>query len=791
MSIRISNISMSNFKLFDDFSTNIDNEELILFDGPNGYGKTSVFDAIELALTKDIKRISKNAKLFSGSNSYKNYILIKDETKEAEVSVTLVNGDNKLKVVKKYLPQYLGKLSKEKNPQKIFDHFESIYELNDKLVLENELDSVINKFGLKNIAKTFSKCFYLSQDDHLEVLRNNDQSRVSTLDFLFNTKSEDDEIKKLNSINTKYTKILNTYNTDLEKLNNELNTKKKKISEEKDSVKFRKLFQKIDVTWDVENYIVNDENYNKILTVLDNLIYISNNKLQCVKYIKRYNNENLFKEYCDDINKITMKDYPLQYTINYYKKIGQYDNINALFEKQQKLLKEKKNIDNKEYKSLNLEEIKKIMNYSPLELVEVKKYINTIEEKRKNEGTLSAVISDLNDTRGKIMKTFDNKNLLENLEDHICPLCGYNWKEKKELLNSIEVQKQKLTKLCSDDTLAREKIEKEFYDKYIENIYKKIQEETKELIDSDYVLKLKEACEYKEKMDKIIKDLKNDNIIIDDKIKVTGYIDENNYLDLIKLIKKVFPECTAEIRDKLDDINLKRYYDKYFNKDIDELNKISTDTINEKKKYIEYLYYNAISKEIISIDAKVKSIKSRFDKLDKIIDRLKEYEDAKSIAVEKYKKSIIKDIEPLLYVYCAKIIQQKFGGKSVLISNDKLKNLKFVSNSNNDQDIIHSMSSGQLTSVSLAFLLCMNKVYNANRFNVLLIDDPLQTVDDVNMVGFVDLIRHEFSDIQIIISTHEKDFANYIAYKFIKAGYSYKNYNMRKIMLHESNKVSL
>ena len=93
----------------------------------------------------------------------------------------------------------------------------------------------------------------------------------------------------------------------------------------------------------------------------------------------------------------------------------------------------------------------------------------------------------------------------------------------------------------------------------------------------------------------------------------------------------------------------------------------------------------------------------------------------------------------MLYVYCAKIIQQKFGGKSVLISNDKLKNLKFVSNSNNDQDIIHSMSSGQLTSVSLAFLLCMNKVYNANRFNVLLIDDPLQTVDDVNTVSYTHL----------------------------------------------------
>lgn len=31
---------------------------MILFNGPNGYGKTSVFDIIEFCLTGDIKRIS-------------------------------------------------------------------------------------------------------------------------------------------------------------------------------------------------------------------------------------------------------------------------------------------------------------------------------------------------------------------------------------------------------------------------------------------------------------------------------------------------------------------------------------------------------------------------------------------------------------------------------------------------------------------------------------------------------------------------------------------------------------
>ncbi|MFR5683947.1 MAG: AAA family ATPase [Clostridia bacterium] len=52
--MKIHSIEADNFKLF---TTNfhkiqdITNAEMILFNGPNGYGKTSVFDIIEFCLT--------------------------------------------------------------------------------------------------------------------------------------------------------------------------------------------------------------------------------------------------------------------------------------------------------------------------------------------------------------------------------------------------------------------------------------------------------------------------------------------------------------------------------------------------------------------------------------------------------------------------------------------------------------------------------------------------------------------------------------------------------------------
>lgn len=785
MSIKISNVNITNFKLFDEFNNILDVEKdnLILLDGPNGYGKTSVFDAIELALTGRIKRVDNNAQLFDGKNAYRNFILIKDESKEAEVSVTLVDGDKKLRLIRKYTPEHLGKESIEKNPQKIFEKFKLICELNNKLVEEDKQSSVLNEFGIFNFNEIFDKCCYLSQDENLAFFKAGDKDRTQSLDFLFDTNIQENAVSNVEKTQKQCSKFFRTYKENIKKLKIDIAEKNKIVAQKKDNVEYIKLFMKSDVVWDKENYDVNESNYKVIGNELDDFMYISNNLEQCLLYIKRNEYKYLLNQYIDDINKLSMKNNPLQYTLNYYKKLDSYKKINDLYEYQKNLIKEKQNIENKQYNDININIIKNLMNYSDEEINEFNKSINEIEEIKKNENILSSVISNMNSTRTKIMNIFTKDTLTGVIKDNICPLCGNDWKKKEELLKAVEKQKQKLLQLCNDDTLKREKLEKDLCDKYIDNLLKTIEINTKEMISKEYIEILKKACTYKESMEKIIKELSTITVNIQDKMTREGYISKNDYMYIYNLIDKNVPECTAEINDKLDKINFKRYYEKYLNSDISEINRISLELVKEKQKYIDFLYYNSLYKEISVLKSNLNKLEIRTNKLEDVINELKDYVKIKKTAIINYKKNIIKDIEPLLYIYSSKIIQQKFGGNNIQIDSTKLKNFKIVSNFNNDQDIIHSMSSGQLTSVSLAFLLCMNKVYCSNKFNILLVDDPLQTVDDVNMVGFVDLIRHEFSDIQIIVATHEKDFANYIAYKFIKAGHTYKNYNMRKLML--------
>ncbi|QSB42120.1 AAA family ATPase [Pseudomonas hygromyciniae] len=57
MKWKIARIEVSRFKAFKHINLDLGTSSLLTLDGPNGYGKTSVFDAVELLLTGQIKRI--------------------------------------------------------------------------------------------------------------------------------------------------------------------------------------------------------------------------------------------------------------------------------------------------------------------------------------------------------------------------------------------------------------------------------------------------------------------------------------------------------------------------------------------------------------------------------------------------------------------------------------------------------------------------------------------------------------------------------------------------------------
>jgi exonuclease SbcC len=159
--------------------------------------------------------------------------------------------------------------------------------------------------------------------------------------------------------------------------------------------------------------------------------------------------------------------------------------------------------------------------------------------------------------------------------------------------------------------------------------------------------------------------------------------------------------------------------------------------------------------------------------------------------IKKYESSVAKQIAiPFyiyIYIYSSKILQTRPDGNGIFLQTAKTTKengyIRFVSDLAEDHDAWNTMSSGQLSGLIISFMLAMNRVYPTN-LATLLIDDPVQTMDEINMASFVQVLKYEFPDVQIVLSTHERKVANYFSYRYQESGLELETINMKNIRLN-------
>ena len=207
--------------------------------------------------------------------------------------------------------------------------------------------------------------------------------------------------------------------------------------------------------------------------------------------------------------------------------------------------------------------------------------------------------------------------------------------------------------------------------------------------------------------------------------------------------------------------------------------KIETSIIEEKKDYIRSLYNMHSNTEYtklieilrnkIKYRKQLEFVKSELDIIVKI------YRDA----ITHHKQEISKKIRIPLLIYTGKILQDHQNGLGVFITSDD--ELRFIPSGNTQIDILNTFSSGQLSAFVLSFLFVMNSIYSSrfDMLNFLLIDDPVQTMDDINIASFVEMMRNNHGSKQIILSTHETEKENYILYKYLKHGLGIQSFNVK------------
>ena len=797
--MRILEVEAENFKLFTtkfQLTGNLKTADVILLNGPNGYGKTSIFDILEFCLTGKIGRINKYTEdLAIGKNETgENRILIADESKPSYVKLVFEELGKIIEI--KYLcrPQ-LGRrrASKENNPHKIFECFtRQIFCDGEKI---SDQETFLKQLQLDGVGEWFDKCCFLSQDEHLQFLKEAKKSKARAISFLFEIPADwEKERKRLENIldvlNNRKKSV--SYIKQVEKNEKELSEKVKDLEREiksgevYGSESYCCLFKEKNVYWDQENVRMNREEYEKASQEIDELLYFAEHREDCQNYLFNLPYQDYRKEF-NGREQISYKEYPLEYAYRFYSLVVNEQELEKRYAKNRKEQVLLECIHKKEYGDINWKFIDEEKFLDENEIMEIQEQLKNVKTLESVQGVLEKTMVSLKKTRADLIKYSKTAIQYNGIEDMKCPLCGAVYENWESLEAEIKKETNELNNISADSVNQIQTIKEKLYDSFFAGIAEKIKENQQTAVSEKTYRKLQEVKKYKFQIIEVKNCLQQIGIFLPEIFQESISEINKGYNSLLKNLQEKLKKIPEEVELQLEGKKFIEKYDKFYDNDEASFLEKTAEMFRNKEKYVKFLYYDSNLKLLEDTKKELVKVTARKNQLNKIIKRLLDYQEAIDEGIQEYKKKIIKDIEPLLHVYTAKIFQQKFNGKSIFISYDeKIENIQLINSVKDKQDILYSMSSGQLSAVALAFLLCMNQVYsNRKTCSILLIDDPVQTIDDVNMVGFVDILRYGFADRQIFVSTHEQKFEWFLRYRYAKAGKKVKLFNMKELMLQE------
>jgi exonuclease SbcC len=751
---KIESIRIYNFKVFENWTIDFKNTKLITLGGPNGYGKTSIFDAIELALTGNIARFMK----IDTATGNQDNLVARDTNKRVAIQLILFNNQKKV-IIKRELIE----LSDRKVDNKT-SNFSNLWKLvlsedgESRDIKQKELEELL---GETNLKKYYNNFFYIQQEDTAHFFRKDEKKRLEEISKLFDIGKEEKELKKVGDFRKKINDIKNNKENEKEKLSKGIDIS----TDRSNSLEYKKI-----LTWiaspkllDKESIIFNDENSKfKYLSELDNIKLLIEWKDTVFKFYKIH-----YLKEKREIIKALLVGY------NFWKR---YDNLitNANEKKiLQNILEKFDIIDNFLNKKIDLSFFKDKIDFN---FDEFKNDLEQLILDKKNLSNSNDILVKLIDVRNSFVKNFKKSDL----DDNECPLCGTDFTEEQmNLFDAIDVKEKFLKSLLESDTKKYTNALTVFEikrDKLKELINTSLNDE-KYLFSNEYIDFFKKYKQYEKSTIRFYQFLFQLGIDMSKFVlsDITEKIDEdklnglvNNIIELIDE-KNQFPEEFMENGNSLISI-----YKEYFQNNENNVNLISKEDIDSKKLYVEYQYYKFNKNKQL----KIEKLKKEIDKLIDLVKSLSILETIYRTKIAEHRQKIIKDIEIPFYIYSGKILQSIRDNnatgvyiKDSVRNGDKLNNLRFVSKWDSDQDIINTTSSGQLAGIVIALTLALNRVYSKG-FGTILIDDPVQSMDDINMISLMELLRNDFKDKQIFISTHEDSIEKYILYKFIKSNQS-------------------
>jgi hypothetical protein len=122
-------------------------------------------------------------------------------------------------------------------------------------------------------------------------------------------------------------------------------------------------------------------------------------------------------------------------------------------------------------------------------------------------------------------------------------------------------------------------------------------------------------------------------------------------------------------------------------------------------------------------------------------------------------QSMLRSIEPTLDVLYGRLRPHPVLDRLRLDigSYDERGEIRFVAYSPRaEANVTTIFSSAQLNAVAVCVFLAMNLAVSRSRVSFALLDDPIQNMDDFNVLGLLDLLRGLVGERQFVLSTHDE-----------------------------------
>lgn len=743
--IKIKRLLAENFKGFHDLDVQFTGSALIL-GGMNGFGKTTIFDAIELLLTGKIKRLVQYSETLHNhkyKRSQSQLPLVCDMSCDiVSVSALLeINGEE-------IWIKRSAKVSDMKNPVD-FTPFSVLNKYNPEKKHFCEISKEeIRCYGIDNIERDYSFLNYLSQEEATEFLKYKEDERSKKIQGLFETEQFDTPIDKIGGIIKSIDSLSKQCVLDKKRLENEIDKLKQTVTSSSPASEYISLSNN-QAPWDIEEPKMSFEEFNSWISengIIDNLNYYIDNEIS----FKNHNRNNVITKLLSDdtLNNIV-----------FYLQNKEKEKLILSFNSYLKTIQEPiSKLTSDTLSTLNLNSQNLPSNVvSEDTCQQVNGMIIGYLDSLKSASNIQRMVQELLEARTSLVEKIENSN--EVLLQTKCPLCGSLYDSTDTLYKTI---KQYEKELNDNFALLNKGLGEQF-------------SQIKTFLIEKIINPIEAYFESQEVTEQLTnRFLQLDRSAIDKDIKVLSQ------LEVIYDISKAEADCVSELSTRLkamivpvdSTINiqlLQRIYNSFV-KDISKEN-LTKENLEKKRAYLISQWNKLQSDMLVKKQEELTITCNNSTRLEEKKKNLKKLKEQINNQRNQYVTNIIKDIQILFYIYSGRILQESYFGRGLFIKPDFERNrVLFVYGNYNDSDVdaLYNMSSGQLVAVAIAFMLSLNRLYSTN--NLIAIDDPVQTIDDINLWGLMETLRHDFKKHFILLSTHESNYGQLLDYKFRKIG---------------------